>query len=239
MENRGHRASLQGADAAENTGDGVFVVHSRRSVPATCRAGSITSSITAAASRSAARGHGVAIACGKTRGNAVKDCRASLSSGLIERPKDHACLPRAEEIAMVPIVASEKLKRMHVEGSKDKTVSWAGAFATCGGRYAVQSSTIVYEIEPGGHLGWHTDATEETQYIIAGTGELRMEDGTHAVGPGSVFALPANVRHDLANTGKDTLRAVAFFAAAMFTQNFDEVMLPPKSHILGTPNREG
>jgi Cupin domain len=53
----------------------------------------------------------------------------------------------------------------------------------------VQSSTIVYEIEPGGHLGWHTDATEETQYIISGTGELRMEDGTHAVGPGSVFAL--------------------------------------------------
>jgi oxalate decarboxylase/phosphoglucose isomerase-like protein (cupin superfamily) len=58
------------------------------------------------------------------------------------------------------------------------------------------------------------------QYIIAGTGELRMEDGKHPVGPGSVFALPANVRHDLANTGKETLRAVAFFAAAMFTPEF-------------------
>jgi quercetin dioxygenase-like cupin family protein len=140
---------------------------------------------------------------------------------------------------MVPVVASEKLPRAHVQGSKDTTVRWVGAFATCGGNNAVQSSTIVYEIEPGGHLGWHTDATEETQYIIAGTGELRMEDGKHVVGPGSVFALPANVRHDLANIGTDTLRAVAFFSAAMFTQNFDEVMLPPKSHILGTPNREG
>ena len=139
---------------------------------------------------------------------------------------------------MVPVVASEKLERVHVHGSQDQTVRWAGAFATCGGRRAVQSSTIVYEIEPGGHLGWHTDATEETQYIIAGTGELRTEDGNHVVGPGSVFALPANMRHDLANTGKDTLRAVAFFAAAMFTQTFDEVMLPPKTHVLGTPNRE-
>jgi hypothetical protein len=37
----------------------------------------------------------------------------------------------------------------------------------------------------------------------------------------------------------ERLRAVAFFAAAMFTQNFDNVMLPPKSHILGTPNRNG
>ena len=65
---------------------------------------------------------------------------------------------------------------------------WAGAFAVYGGHGATQSSTIVYEIEPGGRLGWHTDATEETQYIIGGAGKLFMEDGsTHLVGPGSVF----------------------------------------------------
>jgi quercetin dioxygenase-like cupin family protein len=140
---------------------------------------------------------------------------------------------------MVSIVASEKLERAHVQGSQDKSVRWAGAFATCGGRGAIQSSTIVYEIEPGGHLGWHTDATEETQYIIAGAGELLMEDGKHRLGPGSIFVVPTNVRHDLANVGSETLRAVAFFAAAMFTQTFDEVMLPPNTHVLGTPNRQG
>jgi Cupin domain len=85
-----------------------------------------------------------------------------------------------------------------------------------------------------------TPTREETQYIIAGTGKLYLEDGsTHAVGPGSVFVLPTPLRHDLENTGTETLRAVAFFAAAMFTQDFDQVMLPPKSHILGTPNRAG
>ena len=67
-----------------------------------------------------------------------------------------------------------------------------------------------------------------------------MEDGSkHPVGPGSVFVLPTPVKHDLVNVGNEMLRAVAFFAAAMFTQNFDNVMMPPKSHILGTPNREG
>jgi hypothetical protein len=72
------------------------------------------------------------------------------------------------------------------------------------------------------------------------TGKLYLEDGsTWPVGPGSVFVLPTPMRHDLENTGKATLRAVAFFAAAMFTQDFDQVMLPPKSHILGTPNRNG
>jgi Cupin domain len=43
--------------------------------------------------------------------------------------------------------------------------------------------------------------------ILAGTGELRLEDGSkHQVGPGSVFVLPTPMRHDLANTGKETLR---------------------------------
>jgi len=141
---------------------------------------------------------------------------------------------------MNPVVASDKLKRIQISTEDDSSVRWAGAFATYGGHGATASSTIVYEIEPGKRLGWHTDATEESQYIIAGTGLLYLEDGSrHPVGPGSVFVLPTPMRHDLANTGKETLRAVAFFAAAMFTQNFDNVMLPPKSHILGTPNREG
>ena len=143
-------------------------------------------------------------------------------------------------INKVEVVESNKLKRAEVWGESDKAVHWAGAFAVYGGHGATASSTIVYEIEPGKRLGWHTDATEETQYIIAGEGKLYLEDGsTHKVGPGSVFVLPTPMRHDLENTGKETLRAVAFFAAAMFTQDFDQVMLPPKSHILGTPNREG
>jgi len=138
------------------------------------------------------------------------------------------------------VVASNALPRTKVWGETDKAVSWQGAFAVYGGRGATASSTIVYEIEPGNRLGWHTDATEETQYIISGRGKLYLEDGSsHEVGPGSVFVLPTPMRHDLENVGSETLRAVAFFAAAMFTQDFDQVMLPPKSHILGTPNRLG
>jgi quercetin dioxygenase-like cupin family protein len=139
-----------------------------------------------------------------------------------------------------PVVASDKLERVQVRGADDPSVRWNGAFVLYGGHGTTQSSTIVYEIEAGGRLGWHTDATEETQYIIAGSGELHMEDGTiYPVKSGSVFVLPTPVRHDLVNVGTETLRAVAFFAAAMFTQTFDNVMLPPKTRILGTPNRTG
>jgi len=159
-----------------------------------------------------------------------------MTSAPASQPKQ----PTAKAANETIVVASNTLPRTKVWGETDKAVSWQGAFAVYGGHGATASSTIVYEIEPGKRLGWHTDATEETQYIISGQGKLYLEDGsTHQVGPGSVFVLPTPMRHDLENTGKETLRAVAFFAAAMFTQDFDQVMLPPKSHILGTPNRAG
>lgn len=107
------------------------------------------------------------------------------------------------------IVASDKLPRTKVWGETDSAVSWQGAFAVYGGNGTTASSAIVYEVEPGKRLGWHTDATEETQYIIAGSGKLYLEDGTtHQVGPGSVFVLPTPMRHDLENAGKESARVL-------------------------------
>ena len=136
-------------------------------------------------------------------------------------------------------VATNDLPRLKIHGDGDDTVRWEGAFVSYGGHGADASTTIVFEIEAGNHLGWHTDQTEETQYIIAGTGELQTDEGKFPVGPGSVFVLPTNVGHDLVNTGTETMRAVAFFSSAMFTQMFDNVMQPVNSHVLGTPNRDG
>ena len=75
------------------------------------------------------------------------------------------------------LVASDELERAQLWGEDDPAVRWAGAFAVYGGHGTTQSSTIVYELEPGHRLGWHTDATEETQYIIAGRGKLFIERG--------------------------------------------------------------
>jgi quercetin dioxygenase-like cupin family protein len=136
-------------------------------------------------------------------------------------------------------VATNDLSRITVHGAEDDTVEWHGAFVAYGGHGADDTTTIVFEISPGKRLGWHTDQTEETQYIVAGTGELVMDEGKFPVGPGSVFVLPTNVGHDLVNTGTETLRCVGFFGSAMFTQVFDNVMLPPNTHVLGTPNRDG
>jgi len=54
-------------------------------------------------------------------------------------------------------------------------VRWQASFARYDGNGTTASSTIVYEIEPRGLFGWHTDAS-----TIAGTGKLYREDGATA-----------------------------------------------------------
>lgn len=140
---------------------------------------------------------------------------------------------------MTPVVNIRELLLAGVYGADDETVRWAGGFAAYGGSGANDSAVVYYEIEPGGRLGWHTDSTEETQYIVSGNGELYREDGSWAVGPGSIFVLPALVRHDLVNVGTESLRGVAFFAGPVLIQEFDNLMLPPNTHTLRSPNAAG
>jgi hypothetical protein len=141
-------------------------------------------------------------------------------------------------VSSVFVVQTKDLPRATVGGVDDPSVGWQGAFAAYGGHGTTASSTIVYEIEAGKRLGWHTDATEETQYIPGRHGRTANGGRQQASSRAG-----QRVRHPDAgpsrpvNTGKETLRAVAFFAAAMFTQQFDNVMLPPDVHLLGTPNR--
>jgi len=66
--------------------------------------------------------------------------------------KPKPAVPKSTQ-GKVQVVASDRLARTKVWGETDKAVRWAGAFAVYGGQGATASSTIVYEIEPGGRLG--------------------------------------------------------------------------------------
>jgi quercetin dioxygenase-like cupin family protein len=135
--------------------------------------------------------------------------------------------------------SSSSLQLAEAWGADDASVHWAGAYFSYGGAGSSESATITFTIAPGHRLGRHIDSTEETQFILAGRGELRLDSGTRPVTVGDVFVLPQGVSHDLANVGDEPLRAVAFFAAPVVTQHFDNVMLPPNSHVLGSPNSGG
>ena len=120
--------------------------------------------------------------------------------------------------------------------TEDGQVRWTGAYASYGGAGSSESATVYFTIAPGDRLGRHTDSTEETQFIVAGSGELHLDDGIRPVAAGDVVVLSEGTPHDLVNVGSEVLRVVGFFAAPAVNQHFDDVMLPPSSHALGSPN---
>lgn len=54
---------------------------------------------------------------------------------------------------MLDPIDTGSIERLHIHGAEDETVKWEGAFVSYGGHGADASTTIVFEIEPGGRLG--------------------------------------------------------------------------------------
>jgi quercetin dioxygenase-like cupin family protein len=137
------------------------------------------------------------------------------------------------------MMTSRNIRRLDLaeaHASADTHVRWSGGYAAYGGDGASQSATIYFSIRPGDRLGRHTDSTEETQFILGGNGELRLDEEIRPVSAGDVVVLPEGTPHDLMAMGPEPLQVVAFFAAPTVVQYFDEVMLPANSHVLGTPH---
>lgn len=73
-------------------------------------------------------------------------------------------------------------------------------------------SSLGYSVfKPGTILTPVSHETEELAIVIAGTGELRLEDKVVTYGPGDAMFIPANTWHAVANTGDEDLIMVFTF----------------------------
>jgi quercetin dioxygenase-like cupin family protein len=99
-----------------------------------------------------------------------------------------------------------------------------------------KSTTVVYfELEPGEHLGSHTDSAEEVLLIVSGSGEATIGEEEVAVRMGTLAVVPALVPHSVKNTGEETLRVVGFFSSSTVLSIFAEPMEPFATRYFSTP----
>jgi quercetin dioxygenase-like cupin family protein len=103
---------------------------------------------------------------------------------------------------------------------------------------AASTSVVYFEVDPGEHLGTHTDSAEEILYIVSGTAEAVVGDERGEVGPGSLALIPAMVPHDVVNRGNETVRVVGFFSSSTVISVFDDPFAPIGKRVLGTPQPE-
>ena len=75
-----------------------------------------------------------------------------------------------------------------------------------------EQSSLGYSVfTPGTELTPVCHETEEFAYVVSGTGELRLDDGSIAFGAGDALHIPAGLWHAVANTGDEDVIMVFGF----------------------------
>lgn len=97
------------------------------------------------------------------------------------------------------------------------------------------SASVYFELEPGCHVGVHTDTAEEFLLVLEGTAEGLVGDEVGRLEAGQVAVVPAMVRHDLTNVGDGTLRVFGTFAGSAVISTFEEPVAPggPQLFVIG------
>lgn len=76
-----------------------------------------------------------------------------------------------------------------------------------------KSQLVVMSIPPGGEAGEETHVrTEQTLFILSGTGEGALDDTTFPIGPGDVIVVTPDTKHNFRNTGAGALKLYTVYA---------------------------
>lgn len=107
------------------------------------------------------------------------------------------------------------------------------------GTGAAATAVVYFEIEPGDHLGTHTDSAEEVLVVLEGEIEATVGDERARASAGSLVVVPALVPHDVTAVGDRRARVAGIFGASTITSVFDDGFVETEGgRVVGTPPAE-
>jgi quercetin dioxygenase-like cupin family protein len=132
-------------------------------------------------------------------------------------------------------VQIDELELFEGWSQSDSGMRVRAGFPISSGTGTKSTAVVYFELEPGAHLGSHTDSAEEILLIVSGTGEATIGDERAAVQAGTLAVVPALMPHSVKNTGQETLRVVGFFSSSTVLSVFDDPMEPFATRYFSTP----
>ena len=131
----------------------------------------------------------------------------------------------------------DSIDLMNIESALDPDRRLKVAFPVSSATGAAASASVYFVLEPGTHVGVHTDTSEEILVILEGDGEGMIGEETAPVHAGQIVVVPAMVRHDITNTGSGTLRVLGTFGGPTVVAAFEEALAPggPQVFVIGGP----
>lgn len=104
---------------------------------------------------------------------------------------------------MIQAIDLDTVEMMEIESPTDPTRRLKVAFPISSATGTAASASVYFELEPGTHVGVHTDTAEEFLIVLEGRGEGLVGEETAPVQAGQVVVVPAMVRHDMTNRERE------------------------------------
>ena len=129
------------------------------------------------------------------------------------------------------------IQTIDVESAIDPTRRVRVAFPLSSSAGTAASACVYFELEPGCHVGVHTDSAEELLIVLEGVAEGLVGEESARAEAGQVVVVPASVRHDMTNVGDGVLRVLGTFASSTVVATFEEPVAPdgPQVFVIGAP----
>jgi quercetin dioxygenase-like cupin family protein len=132
-------------------------------------------------------------------------------------------------------VRIDELELFEAWSQSDPEMRVRAGFPISSGTGTKSTAVVYFELQPGEHLGSHTDSAEEILLILEGQGEATIGDEQARVQTGTLAVVPALVPHSVKNVGEETLRVVGFFSSSTVLSIFDDPMEPFATRYFTTP----
>jgi quercetin dioxygenase-like cupin family protein len=118
-------------------------------------------------------------------------------------------------------IALQHLELTRSVSELDPSQRAAFAFPVSSATGTASTAVVYFELEPGAHLGAHTDSAEELLLVLEGTAEAVVEGEPAILEAGSLAVVPATAPHDIRNVGDELLRVVGFFSSSTVVAIFE------------------
>ena len=132
-------------------------------------------------------------------------------------------------------VRIDELELFEGSSQSDAGMRVRAGFPISSGTGTKSTAVVYFELEPGAHLGSHTDSAEEVLLVVSGSGEATIGEEQAAVQAGTLAVVPALVPHSVKNTGEKTLSVVGFFSSSTVLSVFADPMEPFATRYFTTP----
>jgi hypothetical protein len=110
------------------------------------------------------------------------------------------------------------VEMIDIESALDPTRRLRVAFPISSATGTAASASVYFELEPGDHVGGHTEGLVGDEVARA-----------HA---GQIVVVPAMMRHDMTNAGQGILRVLGTFASSTVVSTFEEPIAPDGPQVL-------